>query len=41
MNGASQSRWERVGWAPIVFGLAVLSLQLSRSGPSGSTRMTP
>ncbi len=41
MNGASQSRWERFGWAPIVFGLAVLSLQLSRSGHSGSTRMTP
>ncbi len=41
MNAASQSHWERFGWAPIVFGLAVLSLQLSRSGHSGSTRMTP
>jgi hypothetical protein len=41
MNGASQSRWERLGWAPIVFGLAVLSLQLSRSGNRGSRRVTP
>ncbi len=31
MNGASQSRWERFGWAPVVLGLAVLSLKLSRS----------
>lgn len=38
MNGVSQSRWERFGWAPIVFGMAVLSLQLSRSAPSDSTR---
>ncbi len=41
MNAASQSRWERFGWAPIVFVLAILSLQLSRSGRSDSTRRTP
>ncbi len=41
MNAASQSRWERFGWAPIVLVLAALSLQLSRSGRSGSTRTTP
>jgi hypothetical protein len=34
MNAASQSPWERFGWAPVVLGLAVLSLQLSRSGNS-------
>ncbi len=41
MNGASQSHWERFGWAPFVFGLALLSFQLSRSGRGGSTRATP
>lgn len=39
MNGASQSHWERFGWAPIIFGLAVLSLRLSRSGRGGSTHL--
>jgi hypothetical protein len=32
MNAASSSPWERYGWAPITLGLAVLSLQLARSG---------
>lgn len=40
MNAASQSRWERFGWAPVVLGLAVLSLQLSRSGHSRTAAVT-